>query len=180
MAHRSVQAGDTLIEVLLAVVILGAVIVASIAIMNRGLTAAQTSVEHSQVRLEINSQFEMLRQARDAYIKDSASANGQTWAALVTAIPPTATLAYGAGCTTNQPGEDFYLMQTATQIERRTYNDTPAALAATPGQGLWIEAKKSDTAVKPFVDFVVRACWVGPGSGDQRTVTAMRLYDPSR
>lgn len=181
MARKNLQSGDTLIEVLLAVVILGAVIVASIAIMNRGLTAAQTSVEHSQVRLEINSQFEMLRQSRDAYIRNPASVNGQTWGAIVAAIPPTANLSYGAGCTTNQPGEDFYLVQTTTQIERRSYNDTQPTLASIAGQGLWVEAKKSDTtAAKPFVDFVVRACWVGPGSGEQRTVTAMRLYDPSR
>lgn len=180
MARRNLQTGDTLIEVLLAVVILGAVIVASIAIMNRGLTAGQTSVEHSQVRLEINGQFEMLRQSRDAYIKDPASANGQTWEAIVAAIPPSATLSYGAGCATNQPGEDFYLVQTATQIERRLYNDVQATLASTPGQGLWIEAKKSDSALKPFVDFVIRACWIGPGSGEQRTVTATRFYDPSR
>lgn len=180
MAHRNKQTGDTLVEVLLSIVILGAVIVASITIMNRGLTAAQTSVEHSQVRLVINSQYEMLRKARDDYIKDPASANGQTWAAIVTAIPPSATLSYNDTCTVNQPGEDFYLTQTATQIQRQLYNDTQATLVPSPGQGMWIEAKKSDTALKPFVDFVIRACWTGPGTGQQRTVTAVRLYDPSR
>lgn len=174
------QAGDTLVEVLLSILILGAVIVASIVIMTQGLNAAQTSVEHSQVRLTINSQFEMLRKARDDYIKDSSSANGQMWASLVSAIPPTATISYGAGCTSNQPGDDFYLEQTATQIQKQPYTDAQATLTPSPGQGLWIEAQKSSTALKPYVDFVIRACWTGPGSGEQRTVTAMRLYDPSR
>lgn len=177
---RNLESGDTLIEVLLSIVILGAVIIGSITIMNRGLSAGQTAVEHSQVRLSVNSQVEMLKKARDAYAQDPTSDNGQTWQSIVTSIPASATLSYDETCNKNQPGTDFYMSQTSTKLEAPLYNDTQPTTVALPGQGLWIEAQKSNTTLQPYVDFVVRACWQGPGTGQQRSVTSVRLYDPSR
>jgi type II secretory pathway pseudopilin PulG len=178
---RNSQSGDTLVEVLLSIIILGSVIVGAITIMNRGLSAGQTAVEHSQVRLSVNSQIEMLRKARDDYAADSSSENGQTWQTLVAAIPASATLSYDQTCTKNQPGTDFYVNQTATKIETQLYNDVAPTIVALPGQGLWVEAQKSGSSIiEPYVDFVVRACWQGPGTGEQRSVTSVRLYDPSR
>lgn len=177
---RNLQSGDTLIEVLLSIVILGAVIVGSITIMNRGLSAGQNAVEHSQTRLTVNSQIEMLRKVRDDYAQDPSSDNGQTWQALVNAIPASATLSYDQTCTKNQPGTDFYMRQTATRIESQPNNDTAPTTVPLPGQGVWIEAQKSGTTLQPYVDFIVRACWQGPGTGEQRSVTSVRLYDPSR
>lgn len=176
------QTGDTIIEVLLSLVLLGGVIVGAITIMNRGLAAAQTAVEHSQVRLETNGQIEMLKRVRDDYIVNPNSQNGQTWNAIVAAVPAGTSLSYDQTCAINQPGADFYLAQTASRIERYAYNEVSPTLAAKAGQGLWIEAELSDGVAEPYIDFVVRACWRGPGAevAEQRTVTAMRLYDPSR
>lgn len=180
MARR--MRGDTLIEVLLAIVVLGAVIVGSITIMSRGLLAAQTAMEHSQVRQYINGQFEMLRKLRDDYARDSSSTNAQVWRDVVTGIPETVTLSYSNDCTLNQPDNDFYLTPGTSSINRSTYTGNAPDTVAMPGQGLWIEAKKSPVGLsQAYVDFVVRACWYGSGSeAQQRTVTAVRLYDPSR
>src|SRR5687767_5047736 len=151
---RNLQSGDTLIEVLLSIVILGAVIVGSITIMNRGLSAGQTAVEHSQVRLSLNSQIEMLRKIRDDYAKDPASDNGQTWLSLVASIPASATLSYDQTCNKNQPGTDFFLRQTSTKIETQPNNDTAPTTVALPGQGVWVEAQKSGSTLQPYVDFI--------------------------
>ncbi|HSE29003.1 MAG TPA: hypothetical protein VLA77_00255 [Candidatus Saccharimonadales bacterium] len=180
MDRRNLESGDTLIEVLLSIIILGAVIVGSITIMNRGLSAGQNAVEHSQVRLTINGQVEMLRKVRDDYAVDPTSDNGQTWQAVVSGIPASATISYDETCDKNQPGTDFYMTQTSTRIESQLYNDTQPTTVPSPGQGIWIEAQKSNGNLQPYVDFVVRACWQGPGTGQQRSVTSVRLYDPSR
>lgn len=181
MVHNNNMRGDTLVEVLMAIMILATVIVGAITIMNRGLTSAQTSLEHSQVRLTVSGQFEMLRKVRDEYSRDKNGLNAQTWKAIVDAAPDSGTLGYGTGCTSSQPSTDFYLSPGATQISRTAYADTPAVIVPMPGQGLWVEAKKSNGATPAFVDFVIRACWSASGSvGQQRTVTAMRLYDPYR
>lgn len=179
MEHK--MRGDTLVEVLLAIMILATVIVGSITIMNRGLIAAQTALEHSQVRLAINSQLEMLRQIRDEYARDKTTANALTWKAVIDAAPDSGTLGYQAGCTSSQPTTDFYLSATATQISRNAYNDAPAPNTPLAGQGLWVEAKKSNGVSPAFLDIVLRACWKGIGSSTfERTVTAVRLYDPYR
>src|SRR5262245_19058364 len=84
MAYNSSQRGDTLVEVLMAIVIISVVIVGAMTMMSRGLAAAQIALEHSQVRLVINSQIEMLRYARDSYVKDKTSSSALQWQNIVT------------------------------------------------------------------------------------------------
>jgi Tfp pilus assembly protein PilV len=71
----SKQRGDTLVEALMAIVIISVVIVGAMTMMSRGLAVAQIALEHSQTRLMINSQLEMLRFARDSYLKDKTNIN---------------------------------------------------------------------------------------------------------
>lgn len=179
MAHSN-QKGDTLVEVLAAIAILGLIIVGAITIMTRGLAAAQTALEHSQVRLLISGQYEMLRQLRDEYVRDPASTAGQLWHTVITASN-TNVPAYGDDCaiTPNKVGTTFYLDQQPTQITHTIYNGTslPSGVPM-PGNGLWIEPSKSTVFQPPYMDFVIRACWQGIGGINQRTVTAVRLYDP--
>lgn len=174
------EKGDTLVEVLAAIAILGLVIVGAITIMTRGLAAAQTALEHSQVRLLISGQYEMLRKLRDEYIRDPASSSGQLWHTIVGASN-TNVPSYGNDCAiaSNKAGTTFYLDQQSTQITRTIYNSAvlPAGVP-TPGNGFWLEPAKSTGFTPPYIDFVIRACWQGIGGVDQRTVTAVRLYDP--
>jgi type II secretory pathway pseudopilin PulG len=65
-----VKRGDTLIEVTLAVGIFSMIAVAVVATMSSGTTNAQTALETTLARAEIDAQAEALR-----FIQTSASAN---------------------------------------------------------------------------------------------------------
>lgn len=181
---RRTEHGDTLVEVLMAIVILSLVVVGAITMMSRGLAAAQISVEHTQVRLAINGQTEMLRLLRDGWLQDPTSPAGQEWTRMFNNGYINATVSsYGGSCAVTNGKQAFYLEKTGPAgVQITTFNPTnqPAA-AASPGSGLWIEATRSAATISPaYVDFQIRACWQGSGSSaQQQTVTAVRLYDPS-
>jgi prepilin-type N-terminal cleavage/methylation domain-containing protein len=179
MVHK--QAGDTLVEVLMAIVIISIIIVGAITVMNRGLTAAQIAMEHSQVRLSVNGQIEMLRFARDQYIQSRTGPSAAQWSAVVTATN-TQPVNYDSGCSITSGKQAFYMTKSGTQVTRNNYTVSVPNTVALPGTGMWIETVASTSGVSPaYVDLVVRACWAGVGStAQQRTVTAVRLYDPSR
>ena len=149
--------------------------------MNRGLAAAQIALEHSQVRLAINDQIEMLRFARNAYVANPASPSSVQWAAVVAASDQQA-ITYDQTCNVSGSKQGFYMTKSASSVARNTYTPNSPTAVASAGSGLWIESVLSPAAITPaYVDFVIRACWQGSGStGQQRTVTAVRVYDPSR
>lgn len=70
-----VKKGDTLIEVVLAVGIFSMIAIAVVAVMSGGTSSAQTALETTLAREEIDSQAEALRFIHTSYIaeKDSAS-----------------------------------------------------------------------------------------------------------
>ena len=179
------QRGDTLVEVLMAVVILSVIIVGAITLMTRGLQAAQIAVEHTQVRLSINAQTEMLRYLRDGYLQDPQSVAGQTWSSLFTGSPlyaDTNPSAFGGPCGVSTSKAGFYLQQSGANVTVQPFNAAAQPqTAALPGQGLWVEATRSLSTVSPaYVDFQLRACWKASGSSvDQETITGVRLYDPA-
>jgi len=185
------QRGDTLVEVLMSIVILGLVIVGSITIMNRGLAAGQLALEHSEVRQDVNSQLQMLQILRDQYAQSATSTNGLEWAAIIAASNEQP-VDYTTACTVTptKVASAFYVQNTGTQIKKNAFDPLlKPAVTATPGQGMWIESVRShedpvipSNSIRPaYVDFVVRACWQGSGAaGQQQTVTGVRLYDPSR
>lgn len=181
MAYKQTERGDTLVEVLMAVVLISVVIVGAMTMMTRGLAAAQVALEHSQVRLSVNSQIEMLRFARDSYLTSATSASGVQWQAIITASNANA-ITYDATCNVTGSKQGFYLTKNGSQVTRSNYTPNTPAIVSTPGSGLWIESVLSPSGTTPaYVDFVIRACWQGSGSaGQQRTVTAVRLYDPTR
>jgi len=182
IAMASNQGGDTLVEVLVSIAVLGLVIVGAITIMTRGLGASQTALEHSQVRLLITGQSEMLKKLRDEYAISPTSAAGLVWHSIVTSSNSNVP-SYADDCSisANKAGTAFYLSQQPSGITSTAYNSTniPSGLP-TPGDGFWIEPSKSTGFTPPYMDFVVRACWLGTGGINQRTVTAMRLYDPDK
>jgi prepilin-type N-terminal cleavage/methylation domain-containing protein len=179
MAYK--QAGDTLVEVLMAIVIISVIIVGAITVMNRGLTAAQIALEHSQVRLSVNGQIEMLRYARDEYVQSKNGPSASQWSAVIAATNQQP-VNYDSGCGITSGKQAFFMTKGAAQVNRNNYTVATPATVATPGTGLWVESVASAAGIVPaYVDFVVRACWSGLGStSQQRTVTAVRLYDPSR
>ncbi|MGH7196152.1 MAG: type IV pilus modification PilV family protein [Candidatus Saccharimonadales bacterium] len=178
------QRGDTLVEVLMAIVIMSVVIVGAITMMSRGLAAAQIALEHSQVRLSINGQTELLRYLRDQYVIDNQGGAASVWRDIITTSNEQPSQ-YGDVCrvTPVKATSAFYLEKANNQVQKQAFDPSrEPATAAVAGEGLWIEAAKSPNGISPaYTDFVIRACWQASGSGgEQRTVTAVRLYDPSR
>lgn len=169
----------------MSIVVLSIVIVGAITLMSRGLKASQIAMEHTQVRMEINSQMEMLRYLRDSYISDPGSTAAQRWGALFTGSPlyssAIASSYAETGCGVTSGKNGFYLTQVGSNVNINTFNPaTQPATYAKPGQGLWIEMTRSSGISPAYVDIMVKACWSGIGDAtDQRSVTALRLYDPA-
>ena len=158
----------------------------AITVMSRGLKASELAVEHTQVRLEINSQLEMLRYLRNGYATDKDSQAGQTWTGLFAGAPTyantTASNYNDTACGAVTAGKTgFYLTQTTGTVNVNQFNiNNKPATRALPGQGLWIEMTRSSGISPAYVDIMVRACWSAIGdSADQQSVTVLRLYDPA-
>lgn len=82
MLERSKQAGDTLIEVLLAIAIFSAVVIGAIVIMNQGIASAQNALEINLVRNQIDTQAELLRHLNGAKLTSigrNATAESREW-----------------------------------------------------------------------------------------------------
>lgn len=184
MAHKSAERGDTLVEVLMAIVILSMVIVGAIAIMSRGLQSAQTAVEHTQVRFGINEQTELLRYLRDGYLQDRTSAAGLAWAQLFgpVAYADANVSRLDTACQVTSGKRGFYLENTGGVVVIKAFSATSKPdTSAIAGKGLWVEATLSPASISPaYIDFQIRACWLASGnSAQQETVTGVRLYDPA-
>lgn len=180
------ERGDTLVEVLMAIVVMGLVVTGSIVLMTQGLGAAQLAVEHTQVRLQVNAQIEFLQYLRDQYVKQPSSAGGTVWSDIATNFTNTTASVYGQNCDITPAkltptNKTFYVQKEGGAVVRKTFDSSiqPTTIAL-PGAGMWIEATNSGPSVTPaYIDFVIRACWKGTGSApQQRTVTALRLYNP--
>ena len=70
-----VKKGDTLIEVLLAVGIFSMIAISVVAIMSGGTSSAQTALETTLAREEIDAQAEALRYIHSSYINEKNSDN---------------------------------------------------------------------------------------------------------
>ena len=70
-----VKKGDTLVEVLLAVGIFSMIAISVVAVMSGGTSSAQTALETTLTREEIDAQAEALRFIHDAYVNERDSDN---------------------------------------------------------------------------------------------------------
>ena len=86
MNKRVGKRGDTLIEVMLAVGIFSMVAVAVVAVMSGGTSSAQTALETTLAREEIDAQAEALRFIQTSYITSRESKEskfGQLWKTII-------------------------------------------------------------------------------------------------
>ncbi|MBL8160027.1 prepilin-type N-terminal cleavage/methylation domain-containing protein [Candidatus Saccharibacteria bacterium] len=184
------QRGDTLVEVLLAMVILSAVIVGASILMNSGLRSSINAVEHTQVRNVIASQGELLRYLRDGYQAGSDDFNSAQWRKIVNQgnqYVATAAPTDVEACAPGPGRKAFYLVATFLDVSQApridlveydgTSNDT--APHAVPGRGVWVEGVASTGASPAYIDFHLRGCWIGLGSSiNQHVNSVVRLYVP--
>lgn len=189
MLRHSLQRGDTLIEVMLAVVILSAVTLGGFSIMNKGLGVSYGVLERTETRAQVSQQLELLTYIRDQYAQSIASGSGASaypatlWtdirnnrASNLAAANSTAP----TSCTPSTIAQAFYITQNPdTTYKLTTYVPSTPATIPTPGNGLWIEAVPSPgTVTIGYIDFYVKACWDAVVGGQKETISStVRLYD---
>lgn len=186
------ERGDTLVEVLLAMGVLSILITLSYAVMTRGFSLAQSSLDRTNTQALINGQASMLRAVHDMAID---GVNAAYWNEIKNKYVPTELTApspyasapteagavgkqVGDGCSssfTNYNGWNFYFDLFRTDgispymPKPVSYNIASPSLrriGAVPkaGDGLWIEAHtyRQTSTKKNNYVFYIKSCWVSP------------------
>ncbi len=191
MGKRQAERGDTLVEVTVAMAVLGLMLAASLAVINRGLMGVSNAVERTSVRASLSSQAELLR-----YVFDDPVINKDTYQWIIDNTKPNVSLGQ-KGCEIGN-GSGFYLSvgggtspvdkhelnpANTTELANNVYGQ-PEAASDNKGNslGIWIEGDKHDgqkDGMPGYIDFYVRACWTPhaaqqPGSG--RMESNVRVY----
>ena len=192
MGKKRAERGDTLVEVTVAMAVLGLMLAASLAVINRGLMGVSNAVERTSVRASLSSQAELLR-----YVFDDPVANKEAYKWILDHTGSNVSLGQN-GCEIG--GGGFYLSvnnKTGTppvEIHELDSVDTDHLANNVYGQpeagrignsnkskGIWIEGDKHDAQgdMPGYIDFYVRACWTPhaaqqPGSG--RMESNVRVY----
>ncbi len=202
------ERGDTIIEVIFAIVIFSFVAIGSLAIMNKGLAVGEKALEITLVRQQVNAQAEALRFIHEARVVSPASSYATDWADLATLQSERAT-AYGQVNASEYGVSDgecalpagasyhpFILNARTAEVWSVTPSMEPSVGSGFPpypqviyntdssvnaAYGMWVESvPSSGPLVRHFVDFHIRACWPAPGSAIPMTIgTIVRLYDPA-
>lgn len=200
------QDGDTIIEVMFAVVIFSMVAVGAMSIMNNGTAIAQRSLELTLVRQQIDAQAEALRFVHHSYVAaygtDAVTSHpAAEWKRLLdSGLTKSSASPFGDGGCTTPPSGAFVMnartgrlhtgaitpMNSATSrpFSQVVYQGDPDTGALTSSidsvHGLWIEAVRSGASSGTgYIDFHIRACWYSPASNAPSTIgTIVRLYEP--
>lgn len=190
MKRNQAERGDTLVEVTVAMAVLGLMLAASLAVINRGLMGVSNAVERTSVRASLSSQAELLR-----YVFDDPVTNKEAYKAILGRTKPNNNLGQN-GCkiggggfylsvnnkTGTPPVEIHELNQAGTtDLANNVYGQPDAGDDKGNSLGIWIEGDKHDgqNGMPGYIDFYVRACWTPhaaqqPGSG--RMESNVRVY----
>jgi|JI10StandDraft_1071094.scaffolds.fasta_scaffold267732_2 type II secretory pathway pseudopilin PulG len=184
MLSRS-QRGDTMIEVLLAFSIFAVVVVATFAIMNRGVNAAQQSLEVILVRQQIDSQAELLRYVRETqpivWKTIVNPANVATNGSDACSDPTSANKAFFVGLdATGKPTRNA--INSGNYSAPSTYSMINYTSGSSKAYGTWVQAVQAAGNGAPgspkAYDMHIHACWQGTTSGPNMTLsTIVRLYE---
>ena len=198
--------GDTIIEVTLALAVFSGVIIMALALMNRGVSTAQYTLEMTLAREAMNTQAESLRYIHSLALADDSDAG--PWQQVIgRQVDRPSPLAGLEGCSppegrafvlnprnpeggiiTLNPAGNTRLGQ-AEIYPRILFSEDTNAIDDLDGsrspvlvEGLWIEAVR--TSDGRAYDFHIRACWNAPGRTGPATATRatlgtiVRLYNP--
>lgn len=191
---RRAEQGDTIVEVLFAVVVFALVAVGSMSIMNQGTATAERSLEITLVRQQMDAQAEAIRYIHEAYVasfQNNGTAPTGTAAEWVKMTSKTTGKGAdgaspfgetsGGRCPATVPGQSPFILnaRTATVANTTPIMSAPAGSSLPPfpqvtynsdssinqAYGIWVEAVPSTTTNgTSFVDFHIRSCWDSPGS----------------
>lgn len=181
--HR--QRGDTLVEVTIAFAVLGLVLGATSAIINRSLLSIMNSIERTTARGEVNSQVELLRYVFERNTTDSA-----TKGAFETIKSSVNGNAKDDGCKSSDKA--FYLSVNGNKIKvspvvgRDGTHDGDMSKSAEYAPhantgGIWVDGVSGSSGGTNYIDFYVRACWTPYSSrtiGEGRLESIVRVTLP--
>lgn len=171
--------GDTIVEVMVAFAVFTLVAVGAIAIMNRGISLTERSLEVTLVREQIDAQAELLRYARDTgstawtddILANLAASGGDTCPdtppsqAFISSVSSTGDVTYTRF--SSEPGS-FVRPTTYSQF---TIENSPTAY------GMWVVPVRVQGSTDAY-DMHIRACWFAPGESTPTTLgTIVRLYE---
>ncbi len=201
--YRRREAGDTIVEMVMAFAIFSFAVIVTMGLMNKGIALSQQSLEVSQVRQQMDSQAELVR-----YMHDTRNAG---WTSLVgidaipgngddritTTVMPLSgtscpTLATFASATYRPffvtpnpatPGAFVISSLNATSYVLATTHAKviyPTAVATPPvSQGVWLQIAMAEdqNGTLPAYDVYIHGCWSTIGQSQPMTLgTIVRLY----
>lgn len=188
MKRNQTERGDTLVEVTVAMAVLGLMLAASLAVINRGLMGVSNAVERTSVRASLSSQAELLR-----YVFDDPVTNKATYKKILKRKLSNnlgqkgCEIGNGSGFylsvgSSTSPVEMYELNSAGTtELANNVYGQPEAGDDKGKSLGIWIEGDKHDgqNGMPGYIDFYVRACWTPhaaqqPGSG--RMESNVRVY----
>lgn len=163
-SRRWYQRGDTLVEVTIAFAVLGLVLGATGAIVNRSLLNIMNATERTTARGEVNSQAELLRYVIE-HSDDNTSLYNNIINNKVNSNGDYSSKNYG--CTASAHAFALRYNAASSAIELQSIAQGPKTQTATYAphaegdQGIWIDGvKHNGTTNSPdYIDFYVRACW---------------------
>ncbi len=193
MKRNQAERGDTLVEVTVAMAVLGLMLAASLAVINRGLMGVSNVVERTSVRASLSSQAELLR-----YVFDDPVTNKEAYKWILDHTGSNVSLGQN-GCEiggggfylsvnnkTGTPPVEIHELDSAgiNKLADNVYGQPEAGEVGNNSgvsRGIWIEGDKHDAQgdMPGYIDFYVRACWTPhaaqqPGSG--RMESNVRVY----
>lgn len=201
------QRGDTIIEVLLAVVVFSLVAVGAMTVMNQGTNSAQRALEISLVKQQIDAQAEALRTVQQDYFAAASGdadigEQGEDWERITApGVGEDEVLVEGNRCPTNYQGAFAMNARTARMVptaQLKSINSETAPPYAqvayqsaepveggnenqndvTGVYGIWIQKAVRGGFTPRAYDFTIHACWYGPGTNvPMQLQTTVRLYD---
>lgn len=187
--NKKNEAGDTLVEVLIAITVMGIIVAGAMSVMNHALATIIDTSERTAVRAEINAQTELLHYI---HAKDE-----NTWKKLkqiafskssenLKKVADSCGLNENANFTRSVPGS-FYLVanDNLSSVSLRTNpkgnKDLTSRATAVNGAGIWLDAiyyPRNNSNAAPYFDFYIKACWDALGSHERaQSVTIVRIYD---
>ena len=195
------QRGDTLVEVLIAITVLGIIVAGVMATMNRSLVSILNSAERTAARTDINTQTDLLnyvyRNDKETWSKivsiawpvnagDTAPSSAKDTCKLNTGSesgshPPK----YGSFYLETEYDDDGGISDVVLHENLTDENGKNEFQRAIIGKGVWVDAvyyKQGNGNQRSYIDFYIKACWVPFGGNtspttDTQSVTVARIYD---
>ena len=160
--------GDTIVEVLLATVVISVVIAGAYALTNRATRINQTALERTNVSNAMREQIELVRGAR------TAGADTDVWQAIsaraINSPPDYSTCA--------SPSSAFFIDPTLNDYYNSSFVQSYGGAINYNGLfRVWIEAFQPSSN-SGYIDFHVRSCWEGiGGEHEQNASLVMRIAE---